>query len=430
MSLRNYNKLYVHKNREEGSEKLLLGYQNDAREIIFKKDEETVFHIPYYTEAIKLANGSFIQDGATGGPFPAAADRIFKNRKNYGNVTPNGNPSDLADGVWFCSWLYKDEFGNMQWMDRYYNPGNLIASIAIAQMTEGPVYKKNDPVYRDVPSTMVLEAGVQYRYFHVGENTAKKLVDTFAGNTATDPSTISTGMSGERLKLNLNAWGTASVDTSLSSKKVNIVTDGTASNLYLVINESDRVSAPIISFDNTSKMEIFVDYDPSYALTNEFSLAFWAHSNNWNASQTTQLVGNFSTNGGVGVFIDTLSSYPFFTILETGYGHMLNINEGYTPALDKSLQFTLSLTSTPQLIALDSDNNTIVGYTDGSHIISKFDNAGKVLAKASLPESPMQIICGPNDTIVAVASTAIYTYSSNLELLNTTIASSLSGSKK
>ena len=98
MNSRNYNKLYVSQNRELGSEKLLLGYHGDAKETILLKDSETFFHIPFYTTPLRLDESTLIREGATGGPFPAAADRIYKSRKNYGNVTANGNPSDIADG--------------------------------------------------------------------------------------------------------------------------------------------------------------------------------------------------------------------------------------------------------------------------------------------------------------------------------------------
>ena len=417
MSLRNYNKIYANKDREEGSDNILLGYQNSSRELVLRKDTETFFHVPYYTEPIRLSDSTLIQDGATAGPFPAASDRIFKNRKNYGNVTPNGNPSDIADGTWFCSWLYKDLFGNVRWMDRYYNPGKFAISIAIAQLTQGPVYQKNDPIFRDVPSTMVLEEGLQYRYFHIGENTTKDLITTFGG------------VSGERIKLNLENWGTSSVDTSLSSKNVKIVTNGPSSNLFVIPDEKDRVITPIINFNNTQETEVSVEYDSSYCLTDEYSMSFWVQSDDWNKSQSTQLVGNFSSGGGVGVFIDTLSSYPFFVIPETSYGHLLYINEGLKPFFDKSLQPTVSLTATPQFVALDSDNNVVVCYADNSRRINKFDSSGKLLATTSLvglSETFSQLICGPDNTVVVITNKARYTFSSDLILLNTTISTILS----
>ena len=431
MSARNYNKIYVPTNREEGSEKLLLGYQNDVRELILTKDTETFFHIPYYTETIRLVDSTLIQDGATAGPFPAASDRIFKNRKNYGNVTPNGNPSDIADGVWFCSWLYKDEFGNVRWMDRYYNPGTFVMSLAIAQMSEGPVYKKNDPVYRDIHSMMVFEEGVQYRYFHVGEKKAKELVSTFAG------------LSSDRLKLDLSAWGTDSVDTSLSAKDVKVVTEAFSNDLYVTPEESDRVSAPTISFNNTHNTEVTVQYDDSYALTNEFSLAFWAQSNNWNDSQSTQLVGNYSSGGGVGVFIDTLSSYPFFVIpanftsltangnannpLTQRSSHLLYVNEGYNPFLDKFLPETIN----PKHIAMDSDNNVIICSLNEQNVrLYKFDNAGKALNKTTSEEhdneTALQLLCGLNDDIIVITDKARYTFNADLNFLDKTLWGSLS----
>jgi hypothetical protein len=259
---------------------------------------------------------------------------------------------------------------------------------------------------------MTFEAGVQYRYFHVGEKTARDLITTFSG------------ISSERIKLNLNNWGNETVDTSLSAKEVRIITDGPITNLYTAPTETDRVSAPTISFDNTNSTEISIDYDPSYALTEEFSLAFWAHSNNWNESQSTQLVGNYSSSGGVGVFIDTLSSYPFFVIPETGYGHLLYVNEGYNAFLDKSVQLTVSVTATPEFIALDSDNNVYVCNSDTSRKINKFDNAGKLLATTSLTNltaTPYQLLCGSNDTVIVITNEARYTYDSNLNLINTTI---------
>lgn len=417
MSSRNYNKLYVHTDREEGSEKLLLGYQDDTREVILFKDTETSFHVPFYSNPVKITDSTLIRDGATAGPFPAASDRIFKNHKNYGNVTSNGESSDTADGVWFCSWLYKDDLGQVQWMDRYYNSGCLVMSIAISQLTEGPVYKKNDPVYRDVPSTMVIEAGAHYRYFHVGEKTASSLIATFAG------------VSGTHLTLNLENWGHDPVDSSLNANEVMVTSNGASSKLYNTTSETDRVSASTISFNNVYDTEVSLNYDSSYALTNEFTLAAWVHSSNWNASQSTQLVGNFSSNGGIGLFIDTLSSYPFFVIPETGYGHMLYVNEAFNPFLDKSLQLTTALTATPQFVALDSDNNVFVCNSDNSNKLTKFDNMGKVLTTTTLMnpfETVLQIICGLNDTVIVVTNGSRYTYDTNLNLLNTTIWESLS----
>ena len=418
MSIRNYNRLYVHTDREEGSEKILFGYRNDTREIVLYKDKETLLHVPFFADSVSLNNSTLINDGATGGPFPAAADRIFKNNKNHGNVTANGDPSPLADGGWFCSWLYKDELGRETWMDRYYHPGKFILTLATSQLLEGPPYRKHNPVFYDVPSTMLLESGVQYSYFHIGEKTARELVTTYQG------------VSGERLRLNLDNWGSVVTDSSLNQIPVKIFSTGTDKDLFDLGTEStEHVQAPTVSFNNKHETEITVDYDPLYALTNEFSLAFWAQSDNWFQTQSTQLVGNYSSKGGIGLFVDTLSSYPFFVIPETGYGHLLYVNEKFNQFLDKSVQLTVALTASPEFIALDSDNNVIVCNSDSSRLITKYDNAGEIIARTVLPsltENIVQLLCGPNDTYVVITDRQRYTYDMHLNLLNTTLWQSLS----
>lgn len=422
MSERIYNKLYVNRNREEGSEKILLGYQHDGKELILKADQETYFHTPFYTKPISLNNSSLIIDGATGGPFPAASDRIFKNRKNYGNVTANGDPiSDVADGVWFCSWLYKDSQGVVKWMDRLYNPGSFKYSIAISQLSEGPVYTPNDPIFRDVPSNMMLEPGVMYRYFHVGETSAKTIIDTLGG------------LSGEYIKMNLENWNTAQVN-SVSGIEPVISTTASNNELYAIDKDPGRVSNPTLRFDNNKNAEVVLEYDPSYCPTNEFSLAFWAQSPNWNDTQTTQLVGNFSSGGGYGIFVQTLSSYPFFVIPETNYGHVLYVNEGAVGFLDKSVQITQQIFASPKLIAIDFEQNVVVCNYDNSGTMYKLDNAGKIICstkKLSTPfifqgatELPLEMIIGKNNSIIVRTDVAIYTFNSRLELVNTLIQQS------
>jgi hypothetical protein len=411
MSLRKYNKLYVHTDREEGSEKILLGYEDDTKELILQKNVETIFHIPYYTEPVNLATSTLIQDGATPGYFPAASDRIFKNLNNYGKTTANGEPSDIADGVWYCSWLYKTPDGGAQWMDRYYNPGAFVQDVAFSQLTEGLAYKKNDPVYRDVPTTMLLEQGVQYRYFHVGEKYAKVIVESFGG------------VEGDRLKLNLDNWGSDDIDRSNQSRQVFVKTDGPASQIYSVTTESDRVTANNINFNNKYKTVAYTEYDSSYGLLHEYTLAFWAYSDNWYISQATQLVGNYTNKGGTGVFIDTLSSYPFLVIPETAYGHLLYVNEDFNQFLDKSLHPAVSLTATPSFVAIDTDSNVIIVNGDNTRKIKKIDHTGRLINETNIPnagETPRQLLCGQYDTVVVITDKNRYTYDTNFNLLNTT----------
>lgn len=417
MSLRNYNKLYIHTDREEGSEKLLLGYRNDTRESLLFKDKETYFHIPFYTKTLLLNESNLVANGATGGPFPAAADRIFKSLGGYGNITANGTPSEVADGGWFCSWLYKDEKGNMVWMDRFYNPGQFSTSIAAQQLEEGPPYISHNPIYRDVPSQMKFESGVLYKYFHLGEQTAESLVTTFGG------------ISGERLPLNLAAWGSTQPDASINLHPVKIFSTASEFELYGAVTEStEHIYAPTISFDHNKELDIQVDYSPTYGSGNEFTLAMWAESKQWKSCQSTQLVGNYTSKGGFGLFIDTLSSFPFFIIPETGYGHLLYVNEKYSQFLDKSVQYNTQLTATPKLIGIDSENNVIACFNDDSRFITKYDNVGEILNLASIPSNGgelLQLLCGPNDTYTVITAKRRFTFDTDLNITDNVIWNSL-----
>lgn len=409
MSLRNYNKLYVHKDREEGSEKILLGYRNDTKESILYKDKETFFHIPFYTETLLLNESNLIANGATGGPFPAASDRIFKSLGGYGDITANGTPSEVADGGWFCSWLYKDEKGNYMWMDRYYNPGQFSTSIATQQLEEGPPYINHNPIFRDEPSTMKFESGVLYKYFHIGEKAAADIVTTFSGIT------------GERLPLHLEAWGTDTPDTSIYKHSVKIFTPASSLELYNNSTESkEHIVAPVINFNHKHELDIQVDYSSTYGSSTEFTLAMWAQSDNWKSSQSTQLIGNYTSKGGYGIFIETLSSYPFFIIPETGYGHLLYINEKYNQFLDKSVQYNTQLTATPKLIGMDSENNVIVCFDDDSRFITKYDNVGEILKSSSIPsngEKLLQLLCGPDDIYTVITTKRRFTFDTDLNLI-------------
>lgn len=413
MSTRFYNKLYVHSDREEGSEKLLLGYKNDTSEIVFKKDRDVAFHIPFFADKVNLADSTLIQDGATGGPFPAASDRIFKNNRNYGNVTPHGSTSEVPNGVWYCSWLYEDPNGNAQWMDRFYNPGYFRAATAKDQLLE---YVAHNPVYRDVPSKMTLEQGVQYRYFHVGEKYANHMVTTFGGVT------------GERLALNLDGWTTDTIDTSNNRLPVIVNTNGPFGRIYTInTTETNRTSAYVINFNNEYETTAYVDFNPSFNFIDEFTLSFWAQSDNWAASQSTQLVGNYTDNGGYGLFIDTLSTYPFFVIPETSYGHLLFLNGKFEHYLDKSLHPSPSLTASPMFVAINSDNHVISLNVGSSQRLNKYNHLGRPINQITLPsltETPMQLMCGRDNDVIIITNQAIYTYNTDFELKDRIIYSS------
>lgn len=412
MNNRSYNKLYVNKNREEGSEKLLLGYQFDSKEVILNKDQETYFHIPTYTQPLRLRESSLLLDGAIGGPFPAASDRIFKSRKNFGKVTQHGDPVlDLADGVWFCSWLYKSPSGSLQWLDRIYNPGSFVYTVAGEELFEAPFYQPSTSIFRDIPSLIVFEPGVLFKYYHIGEKTFQQLTSNLAG------------LSGERLLMDLSNWEQTEIDASENKINPQINTSSSQS-LFGISTDNDRPEKQIITLDSINRNEIIINFDQRYNPTEEFSLTFWSKCANWEQNPTTQLAGNYSSKGGYGLFVQNLSSYQLFAIPETNYGHLLFINESGGGFLDRSTQLAPKVNNNPKFCAVDFDGNIVVASNDNTGLFYKLDNAGKVLASSrekpvpftylQSDEIPQQLLVGHNNTIIVITQRTIYTFDENL----------------
>lgn len=418
MSNRSYNKLFVHSNREESSDKIILGYQNDHKEIVLDKDTETIFHIPPFTEPLEISKCGLIESGATPGLFPAAADRIFKNLKGFGNVTSNGTPSEIAYGGWYCSWLYKDSAGRISWMDRYYNPGKLNLSTASRDLTSGPAYINHNPVFYDVPSTMVLEAGVEYKYFHIGEKSYNDIADTFAG------------INKQHLLLHLQNWGTSAVDVSPSNLNPTIHSKNGTSSLFSTTEKYETLTfKSAVVFDTNNLTEIYLDYDKKYNNPNEFSLCFWSSSKNWNKLNSTQLVGNFTNRGGYGIFIENILSYPFFVIPEKKYGRLLFVNEDLNPFHEEKISIDTSNPIKIQEVVVTRDGEVVAlcvptDLANGNSFLIKYDHTGSVLSKTFLSTSfgsslqtYYQLLYGPADTFVVISSHETKTYNSNLDLL-------------
>jgi len=412
MNSRSYNKLYLAKNREQGSDKLIVGYKSDVSEIQFKKDKETYFHIPIYTTALDLTASSLVEDGAIGGPFPAASDRISQSRKNYGTTTNNGPMlSSTANGMWFCSWLYKDPEGNLQWMDRFYDPGKFNSSIQGALET---AYTKHDPIFEDVPSSLKLEPGVLYKYYHVGEQNASKIVDGFNKNNEKYYSVF-----------DLTQWGVSAVDVSQNKMSMNIVSKALNTELYPNVVDPQRVEQNLISFNHTHDVECFIPWNENLELDNEFALSFWTKSDDWKNSPTTQLAGNFSSKGGFGVFIDSLSSFPLFVVPETFYGHILIVNEDGVAITDKLTKSSaLEQASSPKFVCVDTNSDIVVCADDNTGTIYKINHLGMVLAttKSSsgfgfdVDDFPVGIFCAKLNDVIVITNKYVYTFDTNLQL--------------
>jgi len=417
MHKRDYNKLYVNKNREEGSEKIFLGYQNNTTEYPLVKDKETYFHIPPYTNPVSIADSTLVIDGATGGSFPAVSDRIFESRKNYGNVSNHGSVSEIPDGTWFCAWLYKDSITGIQsWYDRYFNPKKLNIDLFEAETYNGSNYILNAPpvfdapdhntVIYDVPSTMVLEPTVLYRYFHIGEKYAEEILTTFGG------------VSGEHLLLNIRDWPSRIT----GSYPITINSSASSTNLFPDPESSQVVLSSALGFNHNHNVEAYIDWNQNYIPSHDFTLGVWCESSNWDLCPSTQLIGNYSAKGGFGIFVDTQKTFPFFVIPETTYGHLIFLNQKSQGFLDKVVISQLSSNSLhiPQLLAIDSNDCLYVCSDGASPSLYKLDHGGNLLANIDLNlatnEAPLTLLWDSiSDNIILTTTQAIYRYTQLLD---------------
>ena len=412
---REYYKIFSNTSKTNDTDKLYLGYQSTTTEIILKKDNATYFHIPFFAEPLPLAQSSLIADGAIPGPIPAMADRIQQKQADYYYNTPWGNPVGNLDGTWLCSWLYSLSGEPPQWFDRYYNPGRLADQEALQAGFNTGEYIKNNPAYIDVPSTIILTPGTYFQYYHCGDQTAKEMLSTFAGDGR------------DRLRLSIQNWGAEITDESAYGNKGYIRNFNSEWSLNL--KEPDVKDRNALSFKNTDFIDTRVVYNSSYNLQNEFTLNFWVRNDDWTDVPGTQLVGNFN-NGGFGAFYNNLKYYPYFVIPENYYGHIFYYNQEGTNFLDKSTQpFTLNNpltggTSLPVQVSIDGENDIVVLDAGITNTIYKLDHTGSLIALArdtagftyTLSGTPKLLAINENNDYTIITTGATYIFTNELIL--------------
>lgn len=386
---REYYKIFTGTNQEGGLDKIHLGYESDSVEITFKKDYHTYFHVPFFTQVQVLSNNNITGDGATPGPIPAMSDRIQQKLGGYGQNTPWGNPSGkrtftgtpavtsnsnplngFTDGTWLCSWLYSVSGESPQWFDRYYNPGRIAYKEALQGDANFDDYIINDPIFIDIPSTMLLEPGVWYQYFHNGEKSAAEIVNSFAGDDKS------------KLTLNIENWSPLPRDTSIYN--TSIITQNFKSEWIVNDTTPGTIQKEVLSFKNTDFIDTRVVYSTAYNNPDEYTLTFWAQNDDWQNAPGTQLIGNYN-DGGYGVFFNNLKYYPYFVVPETFYGHVFYFNSEGNNYLDKSTQVgstdnVNTGTSSIVQVAINSNNETIVADAGNQKRIYKLNHIGDVIA--------------------------------------------------
>jgi hypothetical protein len=399
---RDYYKIFTGHNQIDGSDKIHLGYESGTTEAKFKKDSLTYFHYPYFSDTVALNDTNLIYSGATSGPIPIMADRIFKNNGGYGTNTPFGNSTGLVDGTLLCSWLYASNNEDEPiWMDRYYNPGRLLYEEALRGEALFTDYIDSDNLFKDVPSSLTLESGVLYSYYHVGEKSASDIVKTFAGNDS------------DRLKLEIKQWMDYPKDTSIYEN--NIFFDNFNEEYVYDIYNTDK---GLLNLSNNKYLKVSVKSEALKDLKKEFSLCLNVKHDNWAKSSASQLLGNYTAESGYGIFYDNLQNYPFFVVPEIFFGHIIGFNSEFNVYNDRGTQTSPLINSNPTQIAINGDNEIFsMDVADVSKSVTKYNHLGDVMFYYGLTATP-RILTLSGDNVIVLTDDGTYTLDQNLSLLN------------
>jgi hypothetical protein len=185
-NLKEYESIFTGGYRNQGYDKINLGYTVYTTPFLFKSGKTTYFHVPhdiYPYEKLNVNSSKLAESGAVGGNCPLNGDKIWKKLKDYRNTSPYSNPSEENTGQWLCTWL---SAGNPNtrpiWVDRYYKPSKTTPYVALSAVATEIIYKdsfdcldlKED--VSDVKSSLTFEKGCYYAYMHLGQNDYENLI--------------------------------------------------------------------------------------------------------------------------------------------------------------------------------------------------------------------------------------------------------------
>ena len=400
---RKYYKIFSGTNQSEGYDKIHLGYEAATTEIIFKKDVTTPFHMPFFTDTQQLIDSTLGGDGATPGPIPALADRIYKKQGNYGKTTPWGTPSGKHDGAWLCSWYYAVSNETPIWVDRYYNPGRLAYEEALegkANFTDFIVDDQFMLYYDITPSNLTLESGVYYEYFHHGENSTANAVKTFAGNDSS------------RLRLDIENWANFDQNVLLpldqSIYNQTVVAKDFKTDWIVQSNTPGYQDRNALSFNNHDFIDCKIKHSESFSLENEFTMAVWISNPKWSNATSSQILGNLNKSG-FSLFYNNLNYNPFFVVPETTYGHLFYFNQENNLFNDKNTQYRLGEPSSPVFVCINSDTEVLT-IDQASLRIIKYNYIGDVYTISSNPSGDPVYMSGTIKSAILDIKENCYVY--------------------
>lgn len=308
-----YNKIFTGTNQETGYDKIYTVYQADTKEYTFKVGHENYFYYPSTSSRAALSSVGLIEDGATAGEVPFTSDRISVFRKNYEEVTPGvPQPSSITryDNTWACSWLSGSNFGDKLWVDRYYNA----AYYTLDQVLSAKAYVYKERIYADkpftydVPSTMVLEPGILYKYERVGKNDSREFIKHLAYDVNNEKG---------GLVLSITNWLSSPLSDDSNFKNNGLV--------YYASPENYRGNYMVMD----GKTHIIFPSNQSLLQNSKVTTSLWLNQEDWSKVKGGQVFGNYFESG-FGLLNKNTISTPMFTLVNNASSVAYNVNYNLT----------------------------------------------------------------------------------------------------
>lgn len=378
IDFRDYTRIHTGGNRTHGYSNINLGYTSEYSSVIeFKADTYTYFHIPLNASTISVQNAGFGYSGAYAGILPEFSDRIYKRLANYEDTLwwGGGSHNGIQDGTWLCAWLSADDIGNGTWVERYYDPGALDSETALSTEASGVVeeidFTANPSPVQDIVSTMTIEGGAYYKYYHIGSEGLSQILSTLKGIDETN--TV----------LKFENFDTESVVNDESSNN----NDGVISYFESAVPTTMDIGYQTENFtaillDTVS--DIRVGSAPSLDVIGNMSIVSWVYSRDWNSDRTTSLLSHYYKSGYKLEYVNHGSYYSYIIPNAEVGNETFNIIPSQASASGDLITIG-DIGGTPVSVAVDSDNYLWVAVNDGSDSkVFKLTAAGTVLESITL----------------------------------------------
>ena len=346
-----YNKIYSGTNQNKGYNNVYLGYQATTKQFNFPVGKETYFYFPSTNTSYPISATGLIQDGATAGEIPFVSDRLSVYRKNYQEITPGvPQPPSITkqDNTWLCAWLSGTNLGSKIWMDRYYNAAyyTLDQALTAQAFVYNDKIKPSEQYTYDIPSSVVLEPGILYKYFRTGIENSKDFL-TYLDYDPVNP------LGGK--VLSISNWSTSPLIDNSNYNNNGVVVYNTNplnfKNNYFVLDGSNSVVFP----SRTSLLQ-----------NEQLTVSLWVNVNDWKNIYGQQVFGNYYSSG-FGLINESFITSPLFTIVNnatlSAYNfnyNFLNLSQVSLPAITKNSYYSI-IQRLPDLSYWIFDSSTVTG---------------------------------------------------------------------